>query len=92
MLTTTMAICSYLVIPREGAGAALAQRLAALPGCDVARAENRDVLVLVTDTAGPEEEATLRGRIAALPEVHTLVLTFGEIDPDASDPPRPRGR
>jgi nitrate reductase NapAB chaperone NapD len=90
MLTAIMAICSYLVIPRDGRAASLARQLAALPGCDVARAENREVLVLVTETANPEAEAALRERIAGLDEVRSLVLTFGEIDPDASPPLPPR--
>lgn len=76
-----MAICGYLVIPAEGGSDALAARLALLPGCDVARARNRDVLVLVTDTPGPAEEAALRERLAGVPGIHSLVLTFGDVDP-----------
>lgn len=89
-----MAICSYLVIPEEGAARGLARRLAALPGCDVARAENRDLLVLVTETRGPSEQVALRERIEGLDGVRALVLTFGDIDPDAAgDPPaRTRGK
>lgn len=74
-----MAICSYLVIPAAGAGQTLAARLEALPGCEVARAENRDVLLLVTDTAGPEEERALHAALNQLDDLHGLVLTFGEI-------------
>lgn len=85
-----MAICSYLVIPAEGAAEALANRLAALPGCDVARARDREVLVLVTDTAGPAEEGALRERLMDMPGVRALVLTFGDVDPDA--PPTGRDR
>lgn len=77
-----MPICSYLVIPREGASEALAGRLARLPGCEVARPARGEVLLLVTDTDTPAEDEGLRGRIEALPEVHALVLTFGEIDPE----------
>jgi hypothetical protein len=78
-----MAICGYLVIPAEGGSDALAARLARVPGCDVARARNRDVLVLVTDTPGPAEEAALRERLAREPGIRSLVLTFGEVDPAA---------
>lgn len=77
-----MPICSYLVIPREGASEALAGRLASFPGCEVARPAGGEVLLLVTDTHTPREDEALRGRIEALPEVQALVLTFGEIDPE----------
>jgi nitrate reductase NapAB chaperone NapD len=75
-------ICSYLVIAEGGALARVAERLGALPGCDVVAAENRDVLILVTDTPGLEEEGALRRRVEALEGIQALLLTFGEIDPD----------
>ena len=77
-----MPICSYLVIPEDGALARVTDRLGALPGCDVVSAENRDVLILVTDTPGLEEEAALRRKVEALDGIQALLLTFGEIDPD----------
>lgn len=74
-----MAICSYVVIPARGAAETLIRRLAALPGCDVARATNRDVLLLVTDTSGPEEDEALRTALERMDGVRGLVLTFGEL-------------
>ncbi len=76
-------ICSYLVISEEGATERVTEQLAALPGCDVVSAENRDVLILVTDTPGLEAESALRQRVEALDGIQALLLTFGEIDPDA---------
>jgi nitrate reductase NapAB chaperone NapD len=78
-----MSVCSYLVIPTAGTAEAVARRLAAIPGCDVTAAENRDVLVLVTETEGREEEKALRARVEGVEGVMAMVLTFGEIDPDA---------
>ena len=78
-----MPICSYLVIAEDGASSRVAERLTALPGCDVVSAENRDVLILVTDTPGLEEEGALRREVEALDGIQALLLTFGEIDPDA---------
>ena len=75
-------ICSYLVVSEEGATGRVAEQLAALPGCDVVSAENRDVLILVTDTPGLEEEGALRQRVEAMDGIQGLLLTFGEIDPD----------
>jgi nitrate reductase NapAB chaperone NapD len=77
-----MPVCSYLVVPDPGAADSVAQRLSVLPGCDVARAENRDLLLLVTDTPGPEEDAQLRGTLETMEGIQALVLSFGEIDPE----------
>lgn len=77
-----MPICSYVVIPERGAAASVAEALRSTPGCEVARAENRDVLLLVTDTPTPADEAGLRASIEAMSGIQALLLTFGEIDPD----------
>lgn len=77
-----MPICSYLVIPREGDVDRVHGRLADLPECEVVRAENRDVLILVTETEGLEEEEELRSSVEAMDGIQALLLTFGEIDPD----------
>lgn len=85
-----MPICSYLVIPRRGTARAVEARLDGLPGCDVARATNRDALLLVTETGSREEDEALRARIEDVEDVHALILTFGEIGPgEAPDAGRP---
>ncbi len=76
-----MPICSYLVIAESGASEQVAMRLLALPGCDVAPAENRDVIILVTDTPDLEEERTLRETVEKTEGIQALLLTFGEIEP-----------
>jgi nitrate reductase NapAB chaperone NapD len=83
-----MPICSYVVIPEPGAADSVEEALLAIPGCDIARAQNHDVLLLVTETPGLEEEATLRASIEAMPGIQALLLAFGEIDPetDLADP------
>jgi len=77
-----MPVCSYLVIPERGAAEQVAVRLRSLPGCDVAPAENRGLLLLVTDTPGPEEDNALRNRLEGMEGIHALILAFGEIDPE----------
>lgn len=77
-----MPICSYLVVPESGAKARVRERLAGLDGCEVVEAENRDVLILVTETPGLEEEERLRSQVEALEGIEALLFTFGEIDPD----------
>jgi nitrate reductase NapAB chaperone NapD len=74
-----MPICSYLVIPAAGEADAVRARLAAVPGCEAARAENRELLLLVTDTPGAAEEAALRDAIAQIDGIHALVFAFGEL-------------
>jgi nitrate reductase NapAB chaperone NapD len=78
-----MAICSYLVIPDPGETESVSKRLSSLPGCDVIRARNREVLLLLTETAGAAEEAALRREIEGVDGIQALVLTFGEIPDNA---------
>jgi len=80
-----MPICSYLVIPREGAASGIAAGLGELPGCDVVAAREGDVLLLVTETESPAADRALRTRIEQLEGVRGLVLTFGEIDPERDE-------
>ena len=77
-----MPIKSYLVHTRTGRHAEAADQLAALPGCTVAPAENRDVLVLVTDTASEGAETALRLRVENIEAVSavTLVSAFAADD------------
>lgn len=77
-----MPVCSYLVIPDPGRTRALADRLNDIAGCEAAPARNRDLLILVTETPGLEEENALRERIEAMDDIRALLFTFGEIDPE----------
>jgi nitrate reductase NapAB chaperone NapD len=75
-----MTICSYLAIPAPGEGATLRARLAALPGCEVVPAENRELLVLVTETPDRGADDALRARIEGMAGLQALVLTFAEVE------------
>ena len=77
-----MPICSYLVVPEAGAAPRVERSLSALAGCEVVAAENRDVLILVTDTPDLEAEETLRREVEGMEGIEALLLTFGEIDPE----------
>jgi nitrate reductase NapAB chaperone NapD len=78
-----MPVCSYVVIPEPGATAAVQERLSSLPGCETVRAENREVLLLVTDTDSAEQEEQLRRRVEATPGILTVVLAFGDLEGEA---------
>ena len=82
----TMAICSYVVLTEAGSAAALAERLGALPGCDMVPADRHDLLLLVTESGGPEEDAALRERLQAMEGVAGLFLTFGDLRPGPLPP------
>lgn len=76
-----MPVCSYIVLPRGDAIDAVEARLRALPGCEVVRADNRDLLLLVTDTTDLEEEQRLAREVRALDGILDVVLAFGELEP-----------
>lgn len=76
-----MPILSYLVLPVAGATDQVARKLGAIPGCEVTRAENRDLLILVTETSGEEEERALQASVAELDGIHAISLTFGDAVP-----------
>jgi nitrate reductase NapAB chaperone NapD len=98
-----MPICSYLVLTEPGSSKRVGDALAGIPACDVVMAENEEILVLVTETESFEAEEALRRRVEATEGIHALLLTFGEVDPEAPIPdpvalgrtrkgPRHRGR
>lgn len=80
-----MPVCSYLVVPGEDRRV-VAGRLSALDGCHAIAAENRDVIMLVTESDDDAAEAELRARLEEVPGIQSMVLTFGEIDPDTEVP------
>lgn len=82
-----MPICSYLALPLPGQAESLSTRLAALPGCEVIRSTNRDVMVLLTETSDRAQEEELRSELNATDGLAALVLTFGEIEAEASGGP-----
>jgi len=85
-----MPVCGYVVLPRAGQAGSTAQELSRLPGCQVYPAENRELLLLVTDTDSFSADEALRARVEALDGVQALLLTFGEIQPaDADSNPFP---
>ena len=75
-----MPIKSYLVFPHEGKKDDLDQKLNALSWCESTPAENKELLVLVTDTINEKEEEHCMETINALPELehYTLVSGFDE--------------
>jgi nitrate reductase NapAB chaperone NapD len=82
-----MPVKSYLVIPAEGRKEALKKEIEALPGCEVTPAENRSLLVVLTEAEHEEADKALFEQLNALADLQmlTLVSAFTEtastIDP-----------
>ena len=78
-----MPVCSYVVVPRPGEAASVARQLSRVEGCEVVPAENADFLLLVTETDSLDEDAAVRRRVEGLAGIQALLMTFGEVDPEA---------
>lgn len=71
-----MPICGYLVYPAPGKSGKLRRTLETIAGCEVRPAENRDLLVLVTDTPDEEHEQALQEKLKSIPSIQCLALSF----------------
>ncbi len=80
-----MPVFGYLAIPNKGAIKELQAELSALPHCKVIPADNREVLVLVTDAPGESEDKKLQKRLRAIPSLQSLSMTFGHGDEQQSE-------
>lgn len=54
-----MPIKSYLAIPKEGQKEALQRAIANFPQCEVSMSENKNVLIIITETANEEADKAL---------------------------------
>lgn len=77
-----MPVKSYLVIPVEGKKDQLKKEIEILPGCEVTPAENRSLLVVLTETDHEEADKALFQKLNALADLQmlTLVSAFSEHD------------
>ena len=72
-----MPIKSYLAHPIEGKKQQLARAILAISGCDVIPAENKDLLVVVTDTESINQDEILKEKIEAIDSLKLLALVSG---------------
>ena len=75
-----MPVFSYLAYPEQGAKEVLLKDLAALDYCEVAPADNKEILILVTDTPDEEKEQELQNKLKGLKSLQSLGMTFGHGD------------
>ena len=77
-----MPVMSYLAYPVDGKKEELIASLEAMQRCEVQPAENHDLLVLVTDTEGKEEEEALQDQLKDIESLAFLALVAGYDDPE----------
>ena len=75
-----MPIFSYLAIPTNGAKEALCADLATLSHCEIIVSDNKEVVVVVTDTPDEATEDKLQKSLKNLQSLQSLSLTFGYDD------------
>ena len=75
-----MPICSYLLTPRQGKLNVVMEALTHLPEVEVYPAEDRELLVIVTETVSQEQEDNLNERMNAIDGIDCLALSFGAMN------------
>lgn len=72
-----MPIKSYLAHPHDGKKADLINALSNMANCEVIPAENKDLLIVVTDTDDLTEDEQLKEDIEAIDSLKLLALVSG---------------
>lgn len=72
-----MPIKSYLAHPHQGKKEELQKALAIISGCEIIPAENKNVLIVVTDTIDDDTDKNLKESIENLPSLKLLALVSG---------------
>ena len=72
-----MPIISYLAHPQEGEKDELLKALSTMDQCEVIPAENKNLLIVVTETDTDKEQDDLKERIEAIKSLKLLALVSG---------------
>ncbi|CAM1366950.1 Periplasmic nitrate reductase chaperone NapD [Tenacibaculum litoreum] len=72
-----MPIKSYLAHPHDGKKEELIKALSSLNECEVIPAENKDVLVVVTETETKAEEEILKQKLETISSLKLLAMVSG---------------
>lgn len=75
-----MPIASYLVHPAPGMKTHVTAALNRIHGCEVVPSENRDVLVLITDTPDRKSDRKLSRVLDTVEGIHCLSLVYGHME------------
>lgn len=72
-----MPIKSYLAHPHNGKKNELVQALSNIDQCEVMPAQNKDLLILITETESNTEEEILKEKLEALKSLKLLAMVSG---------------
>lgn len=72
-----MPIKSYLAHPHEGKKEELIAALSKIDNCEVLPAENRDLLIVVTDTQDNTEDKEIKETIETIESLKLLAMVSG---------------
>lgn len=75
-----MPIFSFLAYPEKQMKDQLIKDLSCMEYCEVKPSENKDVLILLTDTPDEETNKELMDAIRELKSLQSLSMTFGHTD------------
>lgn len=75
-----MPICSYLVYPVTGKSGELKRTLGTIPGCEIRESDNRDMMILVTDTPDARREEALQEKLKSIPSIQCMAMTFAHLE------------
>jgi len=75
-----MPIFSFLAYPEKNMKEQLIKELSLMEYCEVKPSENKDVLILLTDTPDEETNKRLMDAIKALKSLQALSMTFGHTE------------
>ena len=79
-----MPISSYLAHPVQGRKENLRDALDKIQGVDVITAENKDLLVVVTETYSKQEDEELKSKIEKLDSLQLLAMVSGFDNPQTN--------
>lgn len=77
-----MPIKSYLAHPHENRKEELIEALSLINQCEIIPAENKDIIVIVTETESKEEEEILKNKIDAIASLKMLAMVSGFKTPE----------
>jgi nitrate reductase NapAB chaperone NapD len=75
-----MPIFSFIAYPENSLKNQLIKDLSLMQYCEVKPSDNKDVLILLTDTPDEETNKNLINKIKNLPSLQSLSMTFGHTD------------
>ena len=73
-----MPICSYLVYPANDRFDSVISHLNLIPGCEAVPDDNRQIIILVTETSTEDENKHLHDKLAGMDTIDCIAMTFGE--------------